>query len=51
MVVEEVETVRCTECRREYEEPPRGEDVACPDCGSPSWLSARIPVEQPERQE
>jgi DNA-directed RNA polymerase subunit RPC12/RpoP len=34
--------VRCVECRREYGLPPRGEEIACPDCGCPSWVSTRI---------
>jgi DNA-directed RNA polymerase subunit RPC12/RpoP len=51
IVVEDIDVVRCTECRQEYEQPERGEDVACPDCGSPTWVSARIPAEFPEPQE
>jgi len=49
-VIEDIELVRCTECRHEYEQPERGKDVACPDCGSPSWVSARIPIEPQEPQ-
>jgi DNA-directed RNA polymerase subunit RPC12/RpoP len=48
VVIDDIDLVRCTECRTEYEPPERGEDVACPDCGSRSWVSARIPTESPE---
>jgi DNA-directed RNA polymerase subunit RPC12/RpoP len=41
----EVEIVRCVACRHEYEAPQRGEEMACPNCGSRSWISARIPDE------
>jgi len=34
--------VRCVECRHEYGLPPRGEEIACPNCGCPSWVSTQI---------
>jgi PHP family Zn ribbon phosphoesterase len=37
------ELVRCVECRHEYELPPLGEEMGCPDCGGISWVSTRIP--------
>ena len=45
----EQEVVRCVECRHEYELPPLGEEMGCPDCGCISWVSARIPSEPLER--
>ena len=38
------ELVRCVECRHEYELPPIGEEIGCPDCGAISWVSTRIPT-------
>jgi len=34
--------VRCVQCRHEYELPPHGEEIACPECNCPSWVSTRI---------
>ena len=42
------EQVRCVECRHEYELPPVGEEIGCPECGSISWVSTRIPAAAPE---
>ena len=39
--------MRCVECRHEYELPPVGEEMGCPDCGAVSWVSARIPAGAP----
>jgi DNA-directed RNA polymerase subunit RPC12/RpoP len=38
------EVVRCVECRHEYELPPIGEEIGCPECGAISWVSTRIPT-------
>jgi DNA-directed RNA polymerase subunit RPC12/RpoP len=43
------ELVRCIECRHEYDAPPTGEEMACPECGSKSWISARIASEPLQR--
>ena len=43
----EKEQVRCVECRHEYELPAIGEEMGCPDCGSVSWVSTRIPAFAP----
>jgi len=42
-------SVRCCDCRVEYPQPPRGEPVECPRCGSRRWVSAQIPFDLPER--
>ncbi len=34
--------VRCVQCRHEYELPAHGEEIACPECNCPSWVSTRI---------
>jgi DNA-directed RNA polymerase subunit RPC12/RpoP len=47
-VEREPELVRCVECRHEYELPPIGQEIGCPDCGAVSWVSTRIPVEPAE---
>jgi DNA-directed RNA polymerase subunit RPC12/RpoP len=44
----EPQLVRCVECRQEYELPPMGEEIGCPDCGAVTWVSTRIPVEPAE---
>jgi DNA-directed RNA polymerase subunit RPC12/RpoP len=36
--------VRCVECRHEYELPPVGEEMGCPECGGVIWVSTRIPA-------
>jgi DNA-directed RNA polymerase subunit RPC12/RpoP len=46
-VKRETDYVRCVECRHEYELPPVGEEMGCPDCGAVSWVSARIPADEP----
>jgi len=43
-----MEAVRCIACRHEYELPPRGVELCCPECGSLVWVSARIPLESPD---
>jgi DNA-directed RNA polymerase subunit RPC12/RpoP len=43
------EVVRCIECRHEYDAPAYGEEMACPECGSKSWISARIAYEPLQR--
>jgi DNA-directed RNA polymerase subunit RPC12/RpoP len=43
--------LRCCDCLADYPQPPRGEEVVCPECGSRTWVSSRIPVEPPERVE
>jgi hypothetical protein len=42
-----VESVRCVECRHEYELPPLGQEMGCPECGGVSWVSTRIPLSEP----
>jgi DNA-directed RNA polymerase subunit RPC12/RpoP len=44
-MADEVELVRCVECRHEYEQPQDGGELGCPECGGASWVSARIPAE------
>jgi hypothetical protein len=46
-VANPVESVRCVECRHEYELPPLGEEMGCPECGAVSWVSTRIPLAEP----
>jgi len=43
----EPEHVRCVECGHEYELPPLGEEMGCPQCGGISWVSTRIPASTP----
>jgi DNA-directed RNA polymerase subunit RPC12/RpoP len=44
LVEHPAEHVRCVECRHEYELPPIGEEIGCPECGCVSWVSTRIPA-------
>jgi DNA-directed RNA polymerase subunit RPC12/RpoP len=46
-VKKEPDYVRCVECRHEYELPPLGEEMGCPECGAVSWVSTRIPDPSP----
>jgi DNA-directed RNA polymerase subunit RPC12/RpoP len=39
---EQDDRVRCVECGTEYALSTGGE-AACPGCGCPTWISARIP--------
>jgi DNA-directed RNA polymerase subunit RPC12/RpoP len=41
----QTELVRCVECRHEYEVPPPGHEIGCPECGAISWVSTRIPTD------
>jgi hypothetical protein len=34
--------VRCVACLHEYELPHRVDELGCPRCGAPTWISARI---------
>jgi hypothetical protein len=39
---EHADAVRCVECAAEYRL-AAGAEAACPSCGCPTWVSARIP--------
>jgi DNA-directed RNA polymerase subunit RPC12/RpoP len=41
-VAEKEAPVRCVQCRHEYDLPAQGEEIACPQCNCPSWVSTRI---------
>jgi Zn finger protein HypA/HybF involved in hydrogenase expression len=41
-VARKVPPVRCVQCRAEYELPQHGDEIACPECGNPSWVSTLI---------
>jgi len=34
--------VRCVACLHEHELPHRADELGCPRCGAPTWISARI---------
>jgi hypothetical protein len=48
MATFEPELVRCVDCGREYLPAPDAE-VACPDCGTATWVAAHIPLGADER--
>jgi Zn finger protein HypA/HybF involved in hydrogenase expression len=39
--IQEQESVRCLDCRHEYDLPQQG-DLRCPECGSATWIAADI---------
>ncbi|MGZ4339293.1 MAG: hypothetical protein ACXVQ3_04485 [Gaiellaceae bacterium] len=44
----EPDLVQCVECRHDYELPPLGEEMGCPQCGGISWVSTRIASPEPQ---